>query len=172
MASHLHISEASGFGLAAVMARKGATAGAIGERLGLALAPTQGWSGDATLALIGTGPGAWLACREAPDPLWAENLATRLAGLASVTDVSGGYRLFRLAGNDAARLLARGAFVDFHAPGCGQGAFGPGSVAVTAIAHIGVIIRQIDEEPSYEIAVFRSLGENFRHWLTTTAATL
>ena len=167
MVSHLHISEASGFGLAAVMARKGVSARAIGERLGLAPTPAQGWSGDATLALIGTGPGAWLAACEAPDPHWAEDLAQSLAGLASVSDVSGGYRLFRLAGRDAARLLARGAFVDFCPP-----AFGPGSVAVTAIAHIGVIIRQLDEEPSYEIAVFRSLGESFRHWLTTTATAL
>ena len=40
------------------------------------------------------------------------------------------------------------------------------------IAHIGVIIRQIDGAPTYELAVFRSLGESLRHWLDLTAATL
>ena len=95
------------------------------------------------------------------------DLANRLAGVASATDVSSSYRLFRLTGPCATRLLQRGAFVDFSSP-----AFRLGSVAVTAIAHIGVIIRQLDAAPSYEIAVFRSLGGAFQHWLTTTAGTL
>lgn len=75
--------------------------------------------------------------------------------------------MFRLSGSDATALLRRGAFLDFSPP-----AFGPGSVAVTVIAHIGVIIRQLDDTPSYDLAVFRSLGESFRHWLTITAASL
>ena len=163
----LQITEVTGFGLVAVMARKGVGAEAIGERLNLAAPATPHWTGDAALALIGTGPGSWLAHSESPVPEWADVIAATLAGLASATDVSGSYRVFRIVGAGASRLLQRGAFVDFAAP-----AFGPGSVAVTVIAHIGVIIRQIDAAPTYEIAVFRSLGEGFRHWLDTTAASL
>jgi sarcosine oxidase subunit gamma len=167
VADPLQITETTGFGLVAVMASKGIGATAIGQCLGLAAPATPHWAGDATLALIGTGPGTWLARCEAPGPDWPDALATRLAGLASATDVSSSYRVFRIAGSDATRLLQRGAFLDFALP-----AFGPGSVAVTVIAHIGVIIRQIDASPTYELAVFRSLGESFQHWLTTTAAAL
>lgn len=166
MADPLQITEITGFGLVAVMVRKGIGAGAIGECLGLAAPATPRWVGDAALALIGTGPGTWLARCEAPSHEWADEFATRLSGLASATDVSHSYRVFRIAGRDARRLLQRGAFVDFASP-----AFGPGSVAVTMIAHIGVIIRQLDDA-TCELAVFRSLGESFQDWLTTTAATL
>ncbi len=170
MGDGLEISEVTGLGLVAVMARKGVGAEAIGQRLGLApglAAPaTPHWVGDGALALIGTGPGSWLARSEAPTAEWAETVIERLAGLASATDVSASYRVFRLSGGDAARLLQRGAFVDLATP-----AFAPGSVAVTVIAHIGVIIRQIDET-SFDVSVFRSLGESFHHWLTTAAATL
>ncbi len=166
MAEPLQITEITGFGLVAVMARKGVGAEAIGRRMGLAAPVTPHWVGDGALALIGTGPGTWLARSEAPTAEWAETLVDRLAGFASVTDVSSSYRVFRIAGRDAARLLQRGAFVDFSPP-----AFAPGSVAVTIIAHIGVIIRQI-APATYELGVFRSLGESFHHWLTTTSATL
>ena len=167
MADPLQITEITGIGLVAVMARKGVGAEAIGKYLGLAAPVKPRWAGDLELALIGTGPGAWLARREAPTPDWPETLARRLTGLASTTDVSSSYRVFRVEGRDATKLLRRGAFLDFS-----PRAFGPGRAAVTVIAHIGVIICQIDAAPSYELAVFRSLGDSFHHWLTTTAATL
>ena len=167
MADPLQITEITGIGLVAVMARKGVGAEAIGKCLGLAAPVKPRWAGDLELALIGTGPGAWLARREAPTPDWPDTLAARLSGLASTTDVSSSYRVFRVAGRDATRLLRRGAFLDF-----GPRAFGPGRAAVTVMAHIGVIICQADTAPSYELAVFRSLGDSFHHWLTTTAATL
>jgi sarcosine oxidase subunit gamma len=161
------ISEIMDCSLATVMARKGVSAQAIGDRLGLVAPVTPHWTGDGRLTLIGTGPGTWLARADGEDPDWPEALARKLAGLASVSDVSGSYRLFRVAGPQARQLLRRGAFVDVH-----PAAFAPGSVAVTLIAHIGVIIRQIDDAPVYEFAVFRSLGDSFRHWLDTAAATL
>ena len=163
----LTITETTGHGLAAVMARKGVSAEAIGAQLALTMPDGPRWAGDAALALIGTGPGTWLAHCESPSPDWADALAERLVGLASVSDVSAGYRLFRLAGEGARTLLRRGAFVDFDPV-----AFAPGDAATTVIAHIGVIIRQIDGAPTYELAVFRSLGESLRHWLDLTAATL
>lgn len=157
MAEPLLWVEPTGVGLAAVMARRGADG--LGARLGMAVPAGPGWAGDAALTLIGTGPGTWLARCERPAPDWAEALADRLAGLASVSDVSAAYRLFRIAGAGAATVLRRGAFVDVA-----EG-FGPGSAAVTVIAYIGVIIRQIDAAPTYELAVSRSYAESFRHWL-------
>jgi sarcosine oxidase gamma subunit len=67
---------------------------------------------------------------------------TRAADLASVTDQSGS-----------------------HAD-----AFGPGSAATSVIAHIGVIVWQVDDAPTYDLAVFRSLHAGLRHWIEITAA--
>lgn len=167
MAENLLINEIVDFSLATVMARKGASAQAIGERLGLVAPVAPRWVGDEELMLVGTAPGTWLARTQGEDTDWPEALARRLAGLASVSDVSGSYRLFRVGGPLARHVLRRGTFIDTH-----PAAFACGSVAVTVIAQIGVIIRQIDDAPTYELAVFRSLGESFSQWLNTTAETL
>jgi sarcosine oxidase subunit gamma len=156
------ISEITGFGLIAIMARKGIPPAAIGARLGMAAPPAPRWTSNEELTMIGTGPGTWFARIDTPAPDWTEALADQLAGIASVTDVSDSYRVFRIAGGTAGQLLRRGVFIDLH-----PAAFATGSVAITVIAHIGVILRQLDELPTYEIAVFRSTAESFRHWLAT-----
>lgn len=168
----LHIERREGYGLAAIMARKGVAADAIGAVFGIA-APTR--PGIATApdgaSLVGTGAGTWLAYSEAAGPLWAEDLATRLAGIASVSDQSDGYALFRLTGDGARIVLQRGAAIDFH-----PDAFAVGSAATTVIAHIGVIIwRRADDHagrPVFEVATFRSFTDSFHHWLDQAAAAL
>jgi heterotetrameric sarcosine oxidase gamma subunit len=118
-------------------------------------------------AFIGIGPGVWLAVFEKAAPLMASELAASLAGLASVADQTSAYAVLRLTGDFAREVLSRGAFIDFD-----PSVFGPGSAAVTTISHIGVSIWQIDDAPTFEIALFRSYAESFWHWLTTTCTAL
>jgi methylglutamate dehydrogenase subunit D len=40
------------------------------------------------------------------------------------------------------------------------------------IAHIGVILWQLDDAPTFEVATFRSYAFSFRRWLDATAAAL
>lgn len=136
MADPVTITERQGLALATVMARKGADPAAILARAGARLIPT--------------GPGTWLALGEADD------LAARLSGLASVSDQSGGYIVYRIAGPQARALLQKGAFIDLSVPV---------NAAVTMIAHMGVILWQVDEAPEYDLALFRSYAESFAHWL-------
>ena len=157
------VEERSGFGLATVMARKGADPAAIGAALGVDLRDGPCCSAGAGLVLLGTGPGSWLAHADAAPADWAAGLRERLGPLASVSDQSGGYVVFRLSGPGARTVLHRGAAMDFH-----PAAFAPGAVAATVIAHIGVVIRQVDDAPTYDIALFRSFAGSFRHWLDTT----
>lgn len=157
----------SGFGLATVAARKGVTAQAVARALNLPTAEGPRWTGGRALALIGTGPGTWLALSAGTPEAHAARLAEALGSLASVADQSGGYAIWKLSGPGARSVLQRGAPVDLHAE-----AFGPGSVAVTAIAHIGAILRQLDEAPTYEVAVFRSYAASFLHWLDAAIAAL
>ena len=166
--AELHVERRVGFGLATIMARKGVDAGTIGAALGVD-APSRPAlvRGQAGMALIGTGPGSWLAYADGVSPLWAETLRERLAGLASVSDQSDGYSILRLSGEGARTVLQRGGAMDFH-----RDAFSAGSAATTVIAHIGVIIWQVDDQPTYDVATFRSFSHSFRHWLDQTAAAL
>ena len=158
--------ELSGLGIATVMARKGVTGAAIGAILGVEPPAGPGAAYANDLTIIGTGPESWLVVKaNAPD--FANQLSTTLAGLASVSDQSGGYVVTRLAGPQARTVLQRGAAIDFH-----PDSFRPGSAVTSVIAHIGVIIWQLDEQPSYQIATFRSYTHSFRHWLDTTIAAL
>lgn len=165
----LRVSERQGLGLATVMSRGGlqALAARIVDQFGVDLPPGSTRSATAGTAFIGIGPGTWLACQERTGATWASDLATRLSGLASVSDQSSGYAVLRVAGPAARDLLSRGAFIDFHPT-----AFRPGSAAITTIAHIGVILWQLDSEPIYEIALFRSFAGSFWHWLEATCAAM
>ncbi len=163
MAKPVVVEERIGFGLATVMARKGVEPAAIGAALRVDLRDGPTCSTCDGIVLLGTGPGSWLAHSDAAPAEWAAGLRDRLGPLASVSDQSGGYAIFRLSGRDARTVLQRGASIDFH-----PAAFGPGAVATTVIAHIGVVIRQVDDAPTYDILLFRSFAGSFRHWLDTT----
>ncbi len=152
-----------GFALATVMARKGVDPAAIGTALDMVIADGPVASTGGGLVMLGTGPGSWLAFRDVATGPWPADVRGKLDGLASVSDQSGGYALFHLSGPGARTVLQRGAAIDFDAS-----VFRPGSVATTVIAHIGVIIWQVDDSPAYMIALFRSFAGSFRHWCDVT----
>lgn len=167
MAEPVILQSRDNLGIAAVMARKGMSAGDIGAALGIVLADAPVLSGGGDMIFVGTGPGCWLATRDGATPDFAEELTRRLAGLASVSDQSSGYSVTRLSGQGARTLLQRGAAIDLH-----PDSFAAGSAATTVIAHIGVILWQVDDRPTYDIATFRSFAGSFSHWLEQTVASL
>ena len=157
-------------GLATVIARKGKTA-ALTERVqslfGTALPTGPKRVAAGKLAFIGMGPGQWLAVEQgSADPqAFAADLTKDLAGLASTSDQSDARAVIRVSGPAARLALAKGLPVDLH-----PRVFGPGDSALTQIALIGAQIWQIDEAPTYDIAVFRSLAGSFADWLIASAA--
>jgi methylglutamate dehydrogenase subunit D len=166
------VQDRSDLALVVLAARKG-QAGALAARMeagyGLRLpsGPKRVVSGP--LAAIGTGPGTWLLTRDsAPgsqrDALAGE-LMQALAGLAAVTDQSSGYATLRIGGPRARDAFAKGLDIDLH-----PRAFAPGDAAVTTCSHIGVTLWQLDDAPTYEIALFRSMAGSFWHWLSESAA--
>ena len=150
---------------ATVMARKGADHALIGKAFGCAAPKGPGRTSGDRWSLIGTGPGAWLAVGKTPAADWQEALGRELQGLASVSDQSGAYLVFRIEGARARDLLQRGAFIDLHPEH-----FGPGSAAVTMIGHVDVILWQSDEPTAFEVAILRSYEASFRHWLDAAGA--
>ena len=119
------------------------------------------------IALLGIGPGKWLAVAEPDAAPLAERLSREFGGLAAVTDLSDAYAVLRVAGASARALFERGLGVDLH-----PRAFKPGDVAVTTCDHFNVVIWQLDAAPTYEVALYRSYAASFHHWLTESAAEL
>jgi heterotetrameric sarcosine oxidase gamma subunit len=163
------IAERVDIGVATVMARKGRAAAlheAVRTAYGVALPDTSRHVAGPSAGFIGTGPGQWLAVSERlPNGDLAADLARRLSGLASVSDQSDGRAILRISGPRARDVLAKGLPIDLH-----PSVFTPGSAATGVISLMGVTVWQVDDAPTYDIAVFRSLAGNFWKWLTDSAA--
>jgi sarcosine oxidase subunit gamma len=130
--------------------------------LDLADGPRRTASQD--LIFVGTGPGTWLAVREGGGSL-ADDLRRSLGPCAAVADQSSGYAVLHVSGAKVRDAFEKGFMIDLH-----PRAFRPGDAAVTNCAHIGAVLWQLDDAPSYEVAVFRSLAASFWHWLSESAA--
>lgn len=156
-------------GLATVAARKGtadALAAIVRRTYGADLPAGSRVAAGPSVAFIGTAPGQWLAVSETfANGALADDLAEKLAGLASITDQSDGRAVIRISGPRARDVLAKGLPIDLHPK-----AFRPGDAATTVISLIGAQLWQVDEAPTYDIAVFRGFAGSFWGWLTASAA--
>ncbi len=117
------------------------------------------------IAFVWAGPDLWLAIahREHGRDLEVE-LETKLAGQASVVDQSDGRVVVRVSGPAAHEVLAKGVPIDLHVA-----AFGTNAAAITHASHIGIIMWQTDEAPTFEMAMFRSYADSLAHWLLEAA---
>ena len=88
-----------------------------------------------------------------------------LAGSAVLIDQGHARAVLTLSGSEARDTLAKGFEIDLH-----PRAFRPGDAAVTVAAGIAAVLWQIDDRPTYGIAVPRSMADSFWHWFTASAA--
>ena len=117
-----------------------------------------------SLSFIWAGPDQWLAYAEATSDLENE-LAMALGKRAMIVEQSDGRCVVHITGPKARAVLAKGIGLDLD-----PRTFKPGDVALTLATHIAVQLWQLDDRPSYEIALFRSLAGSFWHWLSASAA--
>jgi len=118
------------------------------------------------LALMGTAPGQWLAAAEDEGSRqMLDALVKHLAGHAAITAQSDSKVVIRITGARARDVLAKGCSLDLH-----PRVFKPGDAATTPIALIDCQLWQIDDAPSYDLAVPSSFAESFWSWLTASAA--
>lgn len=154
---------------AIVMARKGqreALAGKIRAAFGIDLPAGPKRVASGAQAFVGMGPGQWLAVEEGGDTLtFARRLTEAVGGTASVSDQSDSRAVLRLSGARARDVLAKGLAVDLH-----PRVFGPGDAALSSIALIGAHLWQVDDTPTYEISVFRSMAGSFADFIWSSAA--
>jgi sarcosine oxidase subunit gamma len=163
------IAERTGVLLCSVLARKGAGA-TLAERVrnefGVELPRTPCCTGPGAVEFIWAGPSQWLALGEGNDGrAFEQRLRSSLGGIASLADQSDGRAILRISGLRARDALAKGIHIDLH-----PSAFKPRDTAITSIAYVSVHLWQIDNTPTYDLAMFRSFAVAFWEWLADSAA--
>lgn len=118
------------------------------------------------LAMIGYAPQQWLAIAEGDKGrALLARIAADLSELAAIVDQSDAKAMLRVSGCRARDLLAKGCALDLH-----PRAFQPQDAATTQIALIPCQLWQLDEAPSFELAVPLSYARSFWSWLAASAA--
>lgn len=160
----LHVTAIEGMSTCNVIAGRGGTSeveSAVWRHFDLELPSDRRQSSKGSLTAAWDGRERW---RFTAEGLEEGELCRRLlkcvdnAGV--VIDQSHGLATLRISGPAARAVLAKGSCVDFD-----MKQFGPGDVALTQIAHIGVHITQRDKAPTFEIQLFRSMVGSFTEWL-------
>jgi sarcosine oxidase subunit gamma len=162
----IRITPREGLALATIIGRAHRAAeldSALLELVGAALPMTPRVAQGREADLIWSGPHHWLLVSGQRNLV--PQLAAELAGLAAVADQSDARGVLRVAGPRVRDVLAKGCPIDLHPT-----SFAPGDAALTSIAHIGVQLWQVDDAPTYDLAVFRSMAASFWSWLTASAA--
>jgi heterotetrameric sarcosine oxidase gamma subunit len=164
------IAERGDLAIATIIARKGkaeAVRAAANAAFGIELPTVPRRIENGRIAFIWAGPEQWLAVAGPGNPPvdFENTLAGIFAGLASISEQSDGRTVIRISGPRARDALAKGLPIDLH-----PRAFRPGDTALTLAAHIGAQIWQLDDAPTYEIAVFRGFARSFWHFLTEASA--
>jgi sarcosine oxidase subunit gamma len=109
------------------------------------------------------GPNSWMIVASdeesgrAPGEL-LKTLQQALADLGAVVDQSHGRCGLRLSGSRARQVMAKNTAIDLH-----PRAFTPGRCAMTSVAHMNASIVQVDDAPTYDLFVIRSMARSFAH---------
>ena len=139
-------------------------AAAIGKALGIECPVLPGVSNsDGVTQVSWNGPNSWMivACDEESGRAYGElfkSLNDAVGDLGAVVDQSHGRSGLRLSGPRARRVMAKNTAIDLH-----PRAFGPGRCAMTSVAHMNATIIQVDDAPTYDLFVIRSLARSFAH---------
>jgi sarcosine oxidase subunit gamma len=125
-------------------------------------ADANSFTAEGALACLWLGPDEWLILGPGGgEREIAARLRAALADVhAAVTDVSEARTAIVVAGPRARDLLAKGTSIDLH-----PRLFGPGRCVQTGFAGANIVLRQIDEVPSFEILVLNSFAEHLWSWL-------
>ena len=109
------------------------------------------------------GPNSWMIiasdeeAKRKPGEL-LKSLQKAVGDLGAVVDQSHGRCALRLSGTHAREVMAKNTSIDLHPI-----AFGAGQCALTAVAHMSALVIQVDDAPSYDLFVARSLARSFAH---------
>ena len=144
--------------------RHAEAAAAIGKALGIDCSTEPGVCVSDGVTQVGwNGPNGWMIVASdaeagrAPGEL-LQTLEQALEKLGAVVDQSHERCALRLSGAHARRVMVKNTAIDLH-----PRAFAPGRCALTQVAHMNATIVQVDDTPTYDLFVARSLARSFAH---------
>jgi heterotetrameric sarcosine oxidase gamma subunit len=120
----------------------------------------------AGLMLSWAGPDSWLMVASERRDLEKE-LTGVVGDAAAIVDLSDARVMLRLTGREARTLLAKGVSIDLD-----PRAFGPGNTAITLLAHVVIQLWQIDQSPTFDVAVPRATVDDIVHFFQISALQL
>ena len=139
-------------------------AAAIGKSLKIECPLTPGvCNANEHTQVAWNGPNSWMIitsdeeAKRKPGEL-LKSLQKAVGDLGAVVDQSHGRCALRLSGAHARAVMAKNTSIDLHPL-----AFTPGQCALTAVAHMSALVIQVDDAPSYDLFVARSLARSFAH---------
>lgn len=139
-------------------------AAAIATALGMKCSTQPGIvNSDGKTQVCWNGPNSWIVvgsdaeAGRAPGELF-KVLQDAVGELGAVVDQSHGRCGLRLSGLHARRVMAKNTAIDLH-----PRVFGPGQCAMTSVAHMNATVIQVDDTPTYDLFVIRSLARSFAH---------
>lgn len=110
------------------------------------------WLGPDEWILVGSDARMAGLARELTEKLRAQH--------AAINDVSGGQVSYRLLGDHARQLLAKGCTLDLH-----PDVFGPGQCAQTGLAKAGILLCPLADKAGFDLFVRRSFADYLWQWL-------
>jgi len=160
----ISITELRDTALLQLFAKKGQEK-ALATELQIGLDPGAASYADEFTALP-LAPGQWmLSAKAGGDGEFYQQMATRIAEYAHLSEQSHGRVIFRVAGSNARMLLQKGCRLDLH-----PSVTSAGFCAQTPIAQVGVLLHQLDEIPTYDLYVYSGFARSFWQWLSESAA--
>lgn len=165
------VSGLRGFGICSIQARRGCGAelAALAREIGVSLPSGPKMTKTGEIVVLGTGPDMWLVLESNAQFQLYPRLRRSLDQAATLVELSDAYALVTITGPLARAVLAKGVSLDLY-----DEAFGPGDVAATRLAHLGVILWRMDDvgpgESAFVLAIARSYAASFVHWLAESTA--
>ena len=137
---------------------------AISKALGIDCPTTPGQcASDAHTQVIWVSPNSWMIVASDADAgrgtgELLESLQQAVGKSAAVVDQSHGRCGLRLSGENAGKVMAKNTAIDLH-----PRSFSAGQCAQTSVAHMNASLVQVDDKPTYDLFVARSLARSFAH---------
>ncbi len=131
---------------------------ALGDAFGLEWPTRPNTVGEGRVRVAWLAPGEW-ALFDAAEVLAAPVAAALGERLHHLSDVSAGRRLWRVEGERARELLAKGCGLDIH-----PRSFPPGSCAQTVLAQVAILLIAPGGDGAFSIIADATLAAHLRLW--------
>ena len=164
----VRIADRRGLALAQLFARPGKEESLV-RRLDL---PTQSGrsrthnGSPADYLALPLAPKQWMLISEGGnDGSFSQSIREYIGEFGYVSEQSHARAVLRVSGTHARKLLSKGCRLDLHPQ-----VMSAGACASTTIAHVGILLHQVNDTPAYDLLVYSGFARYFWEWLEESAA--